>query len=234
MAEADGTAVEAIERLPDEPATEAQLSYARDPGIPIPENPTKEELQNRLSSRLGRDKPATARHKAFADLYGVEYSEFVGKRMLFEMIFSALQEPGREKELASWFAFRVYRELVHGVDSAPITGPGDPIIQEVACELASDDSVMKSIRRYRGTKLIWFGEWTGPDGIVYTGGSNRTAAYRHARDLLGRRLAAVPRPPQTCAQSNPTCDSGGRVPILVYVVVIGMIALLIFLLMRAN
>ena len=97
---------------------------------------------------------------------------------------AALIASGREKELVAWFTYRIYRELVNGDDSAPIEGPDDPIVQDVVSQIRSDEAIVKSIRRYRGRDLIWFGEWTAPDGFVHIGGSNRTAAYKTVSSLL--------------------------------------------------
>jgi hypothetical protein len=111
LAEADGTLVESIERLPEEPATDAQLAYARDLGISFPDGATKHELSDLLSAHLEHDKPADSRHFGFAELYGVSYTQFTGKKSLYRRIFVTLSEPGREQDLAAWFAYRVYRAL---------------------------------------------------------------------------------------------------------------------------
>lgn len=131
--------------------------------------------------------------------------------------------PSREKELLSWFTFRVYRELVGGSDNALISGPNDPIIEEIANGLARDEKIIKSARRYEGRELIWFGEWTSPDGYVHTGGSNRTAAYKQASLLLKER-ARFPEKPQKRSSSsvqqrsrntNATSESKGCLSVVV-------------------
>jgi len=235
MAEADGMVVERIQMLPDEPATEAQLSYAIDLGLSVPDNATKDELRDILSCHLEHDKPASERHKSFAKAYRVHHTRFVGKRFLFSMIFAALQERGRERELVSWFAYRVYRELVHGGTDAHIAGPDDPVIQAVADELVNDEAVLNSIKRYVGSDLIWFGEWTAPDHTVHTGGSNRTIAYKRTSQLLGDKLplhaggASVHvelSPPALCAAVS-TNTPGHRLVIVLLVVVLSFILFLV-------
>ena len=203
MAESNGIIVESVRILPDEPPTEAQLSYAKDLGIIVSNNATKNDVCDMISCRVDHDKPATERHKSFARMYRVEYTEYVGKRKLFNMIFVALQHPSRTIDMVSWFVYRVYRELVHGVDNAPIKGPENPIIKELAQNIASDSSVVKSIRRYEGSELIWFGEWTSPDGLVHTGGSNRTTAYKHVSSLLREKLKLSPQSIRP-SQSSPS------------------------------
>jgi hypothetical protein len=190
LAEADGTSVDAINRVPDEPATERQLSYAKDLGISVPSGATKEEVSDLLDVYLEHDKPADARHIGFAERYGVRYTQYSGKKALYNRIHATLSAPGREKEITAWFVYRVYRELVEGREHVSIDGPEHSVIQDVTAELVQDESVLKSIRRYRGNELIWFGEWTAPDGTVHTGGSNKTIAYKRAAVLLRERIGS--------------------------------------------
>lgn len=187
LAENDGTLVEEVTEIPPEPPTERQINYAKDLGISIPVNVTKDDLSDLISLKVDRDKLATERHKKFGKLYHIEFTDYIGKKALFNRIQSALIAPGREKELLSWFTFRVYRELSGGADNAPIEEPDDPIIEEIAEELVSDEKIINSVRRYNGSELIWFGEWTSPDGYVHTGGSNRTMAYKTVSAMLKQR-----------------------------------------------
>lgn len=193
MAINDGMIVSSITRLPDEPPTEPQLSYARDLGIIAPKNATKDEVSDLISRRVQKDKPASDTHKGFAIKYGVQFTQFIGKKDLFDRIMHTLKVPGREKELISWFIYRVYRELVRGQDDAPIEGPENPLIQKIALELVNDVSVVKSVRRYDGREIIWFGQWTSPEGAVYQGGSNRTIAYKQAVSTLLQHLEPGPK-----------------------------------------
>lgn len=234
MAEADGIVVGRIQMLPDEPATESQLSYARDLGLSIPENATKDELRDMLSCHLEHDKPASERHKLFAKAYRVHHTRFVGKRVLFNMIFATLQARGHERQLVSWFAYRVYRELVHGAADAPIAGPDDPVIQGVTDELVNDTTVLDSIKRYVGSDLIWFGEWTAPDHTVHTGGSNHTIAYKRTSQLLRDKLHLHTRgsslhpdisPPVLCAAAS-TNTPRHTLVILLLVIVLSFILFL--------
>ena len=193
IAESNGIAVESVRIRQDAPPTEAQLSYAKDLGIVVPDDATKSDVSDMISCRVDHDKPATERHKSFARMYNVEYTEYVGKKKLFNMIFTALQHPSRTIDMVSWFVYRVYRELVNGADDAPIKRPENPIIKEIAQNMANDSSVVKSIRRYEGSDLVWFGEWTAPSGLFCTGGSNNTIAYKHASSLLREKLKLSPR-----------------------------------------
>jgi len=184
MALADGTEPKEIELVPPEPPTERQLEFARNVGITVPVGATVDEVSDLLSIYQDRDKPATHRHRSFADYYEVETSKCIGKKKLFRLIFNKLNQPGNEEQLATWFAFRVYREITNASDSATAQHPNDPRIVSIGRQLAKDEKVLKSIRRYDGDDLIWFGEWTAPDDVVYSGGSNRTAAYKAASSAI--------------------------------------------------
>lgn len=187
LADEDGTLVQSIIELPPEPPTDRQIKYAKDLGILIPPNVTFADLSDLISFKQNNDKPATERHKQFARNYNIQTTDYIGKKSLFNMIQSTLSIPGREKELLSWFVFRVYRRLVRGASDAPIQGPDHTIIQEISEQLVVNEKIIQSIRRYEGKELIWFGEWIAPDGSVLTGGSNRTAAYKEAAALLKKK-----------------------------------------------
>lgn len=170
------------------PPTERQLAFADDLGLHIPSDATSEEVSDLISARLEKDKPANERHRSIAGLYGVKFTQFTGKRQLFERIFNAVRRPTHENNLAAWFTYRVYRHLVRGADNVPINGPDDPMIKQIAVQLAADEAALSSIRRYNAQDLLWFGQWTAPDGTLYTGGSKRTASYEKAAALLKERL----------------------------------------------
>lgn len=71
-----------------------------------------------------------------------------------------------------------------------IKDPDAEVIREIARQLVQDEAVVKSIRRYQGRDLVWFGEWTSPDGTVHNGGSNKTIAYKRASSLLREKASA--------------------------------------------
>jgi hypothetical protein len=144
------------------------------------------EAQGRDAADQPRRPPkvATAEHLAFAARFGVQAPVGIVKYQLFDMIWTAVSQPGREVEMISWFVYRVSRELGRGRNFAGIGGPDHPTIVAIAEQLATDDKVVKSARRYRGRDLIWFGVWTTPSGWEASGGSNATIAYKRAAAAL--------------------------------------------------
>lgn len=190
---ADGLSVDAVELLPPEQPTLDQLALASSLGHSMPEGLDREAMSDWIARIQHKDKLATPALRAIAAAYGLELSEHVGKRRLFGRLFVHLNEPGRDRDLAAWFSFRVYRELVKGRYDVAITTPADPAIQAIAAQLVEVPGVMESIRRYSGEDLIWFGQWTGSSGMVNTGGSNRTKAYKEAADRLRPLVASQAR-----------------------------------------
>ncbi|WDT85987.1 hypothetical protein [Alteromonas sp. 009811495] len=209
LAYKDGTEAESITELPPEPPTEMQLEYANGIGLKIPEGVTGAELSSLLTNEEERDKVATERHRKFAERYGVQFTKYTGKKTLFDSIQAHLTETGNERDMLSWFTYRIYRQLVKGKLNVPIESPDDAAIQSIVDELIEDDSIIKSVRRYNGRDLIWFGKWTTPDGYTVQGGSERTMAYKKAEELLKAKLdivkpAATPAPkPNTSTRAKP-------------------------------
>lgn len=168
--------------------TERQLAFANDLGIDVPSNATSDEVSDLISARVDEDLPANERQRSIAVLYGVKFTQFTGKRQLATRILNAVKRPSHDNDLAAWFTYRVYRYLIRGPDDIPIIGPDHPTIKEIAVQLAADQAVLSSVRRYDAQDLRRFGQWTAPDGALCTGGSKRTAAYEKATALLEDKL----------------------------------------------
>jgi hypothetical protein len=181
------SSADSIVQVTSAPPTERQVAYARDLGISVPAGASKEEVSDLLDARLQNDKPAAPHFQAFSKRHGVLFTQYTGKKSLFDRIFARLCRLGREEEMTAWFVFRVYRGLVDGKRDVSIQDPDDEAMLEIARQLVQDEGVAKSIRRYHGRDLVWFGEWTSPDGTVHYGGSNTTIAYKRASSLLRER-----------------------------------------------
>ncbi len=222
--ESEGTLIDTIIQLPPDLPTENQLNYAKDLGIQIPLNATREDVSNLISMAVDGDKPTTERHRQFAKYFGIEVNDYIGKKAMFDLIQYRLTMPGREKELISWFTYRVYRGLVHGLENAPIEGPDDQGIQRIAEQLLNSETVIKSIRRYNGRDLIWFGEYTSPDHCLYYGGSNRTEAYKQVSSMLKDHIMPIHMSPKTINQEmHVSKQSGGCLLLVIFTILISML-----------
>jgi hypothetical protein len=168
--------------------TYRQLRYAQDLGLDPPVDIKRWELSRLMDEAIEKQNPVTYRHRAFADLYGVPHNPEIKKRYLFDNIYNALKEPGRELEMAAWFTFRVYRTMVNGALNTSHDSPDDPVFTDIATQLVAFPGTVKSMKNYDGENLIWFGKYTDPHGDIHEGGSTRTTAYKQAAILLSEKL----------------------------------------------
>jgi len=132
--------------------------------------------------------PANERQRSMATLYGVKFTRFTGRQQLATRILNAVKRPTHENDLAAWFIYRVYRDLIRGTDHITISGPDHPTIKELAIQFVADEAALSSARRYDALDLSRFGQWTAYDGTARIGGSKRTAAYEKAVALLKDKL----------------------------------------------
>ncbi len=188
QAKSDGTVVESITKLPPTPPSEAQINLAQDLNIQIPMNVSMGDLSEMISFVTDKDKLPTDRHLKFADNYGVDYTQYTGKKSLFDRIYHSLLESGDENNIVAWFAFRVYRGLVSGDLNTEPQDPSHPVFQEISKLLSTNEPIIKSMRKYRGRDLIWFGQKTFSSGITVEGGSKRTMAYKTVEKHLIEKL----------------------------------------------
>lgn len=234
MAEADGTAVGGIEELPPEPPTDRQLAYAKNLGIKIPADATKDELSDLISCKVDEDSRASPQLLAIAADYGVETTHYTGQGAVYSRVFSALSSPGREHELAEWFAFNVLKDRSSSRSAALPDSPNESRLASVATKLIADPKVMQSIKRYSESGFLWFGEKTDSEGFVRQGGSNRTAAYKAAAALIDTEFG-LKNPAAASSKSSTRPTAPGKVtpaeqksgPSITTIVIIVIVVLII-------
>jgi hypothetical protein len=167
---------------------------------------------------------ADAALKELADRYGVFYSSHTSAQRLFRRILMALRVDGREVELCSWFAYRVYCTLARrSAGTTALHGPFAPAIRQVGVKLASRQTIVESIRRCSDdADFIRFSARTASDRRSPIAESGLNAAYRNAAALLRPVIRAEQRvkPPATATgharhdaerhAHSETSRSGGR------------------------
>ena len=122
--------------------------------------------------------------------YGVSYTSFIGKKDLFARIHQHLSDEGRDRDLIAWFIFRVYRSVImKGEAGGKIDSPSNQLVSNIVDEIY-DEKVIKSIRRYQGEDLSWFGEWHDPSGMHHEGGSKNTIAFKAVYKVLKHKFGA--------------------------------------------
>jgi len=119
-------------------------------------------------------------HREQARLLGVELPDDIAKKAGFESVFDVLRQPGRELNLCQWFVWRVYRHLDSNHSVLVLNSTVCEEITDIANLMIADVKLIKSVKRYEGGDLRWFGDWTAPSGHIAKGGSKQTLAFKSA------------------------------------------------------
>ncbi len=119
----------------------------------------------------------------FDPIFNIQHTRYTGRDMLYGRIQGHLSQPGREKELVAWFAYWVYRRLINYRETE--IEIDDYRIFEVSDELANDQRVLKSIRRYEGIDFAGEREF-----------STQTIAYQEVSERI-RDKFGIPKPDTT-------------------------------------
>lgn len=173
-----------IEEIAPDPATEAQLNYAKDLGLSIPHNPTKIDMISILKKKLEFDSDAGKDLKDYANYCKLFFSEYIGKKELYNLIFWSLQ--GDDK--IAFFIFSVYRWVTDDRRGNLAIHPYRSLFYEFAAIRSNDVRFLNSMNAYSGEDIRFFGKVVLPDGNVTYGGSTNTIAYKESCSFIGERL----------------------------------------------
>lgn len=152
--ERQGVTVEAVERIPSAPASDAQLAYAQKLGIEIPEGATLEQMTYLISQAV--DAPASPWLIARARALGADINSerFASHVYISGRLISAIggrESPAYQQEIATWFLFSVLRHR----RKASWQSPGDAdvpfeVVYAMAGALVQDAAAVKSLQRDYG------------------------------------------------------------------------------------
>lgn len=171
--------IESIEVVPFEPPTERQIEYATDLGISIPEDACKWDVSTLIDRVVEKDGEPREELVEFATNHRLFFSKYIGKNALYNLIFRELPDIDR----VAFFIFCVYRHISDDRHANLDTHPFRDRFYEFAKEHVKDERFMKSMNRYQGVDLKFFGELT-VNGWVHSGGSVNTIAFKTARQFL--------------------------------------------------
>jgi len=218
-AEADGTVVESVTDLgpePFSPPSDAQLKYAADLGIWVPDGSSSKDVSLLISKALA----APERELALARELGLDPPEHITSDDLRGFIANRL---GLE-DLTRWFLYLVFIRRASKRASKNVKSPNDPALRALAAELKDDRKFSNSLSN-NSFDL---------DGIE----PNQTYAYKAAVDALSPLLMistssskGAGRKRQSKPGSAAKSESGsgktgkGQVPLSWYVVAAILLAL---------
>jgi hypothetical protein len=176
-----------IAEIPYNLPTERQIEFARDLKITIPRDASKEDVSALISKKLEYDTDPNPGLYEFADNRGFVFSKYIGKKSLYNLVFSNLETLDK----IAFFAFSLYRFLSDDRHANLDTSPYREDFFAFANKNISNTSFVNSMNKYEGNDLRFFGKLTIKDNNSITethGGSVNTIAYKTTADFLQERF----------------------------------------------
>ncbi len=174
-----GEPFEITEAPPDPPSVE-QIQYAASLGAQIPKDASRQDLSAIIQKKLDNDREPSRDLIDYANHYGFIFSEYIGKQALYDVVFSNLNTLDK----SAFFVFSIYRWLTDDRRGNLETHPDKQKFYDFAVQLEGSEQMLKSIARYEGNQLRFFGRLIMPDGDELQGGSVNTLAYKAASSYL--------------------------------------------------
>jgi len=172
--------IDSVEIVPFDPPTERQLEYAKSLSIKIPEKACKTDVSALINRAVNKDGEPNEGLIEFATNKRIFFSKYIGKTALYNLVFYELPDLDR----VAFFVFSIYRYISDDRHANLDTHPYHEKFYEFAESVVKDERFMKSMKKYSGADLKFFGELTTSDGWTHTGGSVNTIAFKTAREFL--------------------------------------------------
>lgn len=168
-----------VEEFFDEP-TSRQLDYARDLKIKIPQHASIRDVAALIDRAVNHDSDPNPGLIEFAKNRRILFSQYIGKKALYNRVFYELSE----RDKIAFFAFCVYRHVSDDRHANLDTHPKRQLFYDFAAEKEKDERFTKSMSKYSGEDIRFFGTIKFPDGGEAYGGSISTIAYKTCVDFL--------------------------------------------------
>lgn len=178
--------------LPDDPATENQISYLQSLGYPSTSGLTKQEASSIIDNILKKRQPADANVFRLASDNKVETTPFDSKNTIYWKIFQH-QMSKSDYDLACWYVFRVYRSCINKSEPGGIYEIYHPIFTEISHSILSHPPLLASLKRNASNSkngFRWFGSFTA-DGYQIQGESTRTQLYLYTINELKQKFPTI-------------------------------------------
>lgn len=190
LAEKDGTNVETILVESPSPATERQISYAKDLNLIFPPDINIDEMGHLISKKVEEDKDSPQWLQEHAlNLYpeenGLAITKYIGLTKLIGFLIYKFTEEGNFVELMKLLIYSIINNETKSNWRVPfINLANHNDVQSLAETLINDNQVITSVKRYNSRDFISFGEYTDKEGYINNGGSKRTNAYQITKKIL--------------------------------------------------
>lgn len=169
-----------INIIPFDEPTENQLQYATNLDIAIPLGATKEDVSALISKHVDEDGTPNEGLYEFATAHRVLASKYIGKTALYNRVFNSLSD----SERIAFFIFSIYRFISDDRHANLDTHHAKELFYQFARSKEHDEQFLRSMNKYSGNDLKYFGNLTMPSGWSVTGGSVDTIAFKNAREFL--------------------------------------------------
>ncbi len=174
-----GEIIEVIqfERLP----TENQIRYANDLHIKITEGLTIDDVSALIDKKVNNDLDPKAGLIDFANERKLGFSKYIGEMSLYNLLFDCLD--GVDK--IAFFTLSIYKWVADDNQTNLNKHVHKNKFYQFATALKDDEQFLKSMNKYSGQDLLYFGDMTQGNGVIVANGYSRnTIAYKKVAEYL--------------------------------------------------
>ncbi|MCE7044129.1 hypothetical protein [Dyadobacter sp. CY312] len=177
-----------VTELIDDPS-ERQMSYATDLGLTIPARASMQDVAAMIDFKKDNDSNPDSGLLEFAYQERLYVSKYIGEKALYDFIFESVDLPIK----IAFFIFSVHRNHHKGENYNLNEHPHKDHFMDFATQKIHDVQFKKSMNRYSGNELQYFGESNQADYEYVHRGSKATIAYKAAYDFLkSKELVKLP------------------------------------------
>jgi hypothetical protein len=176
-----------IKEVFNEP-TDKQLEYAKSLKIKIPNHASLEDMSALISRAVeGDNSDPNPELIEYAVDKGFFFSKYVGKKALYNLLFYSLSL----RDKIAFFCFSVYRHLSDDRAGNLDNHQCKDLFYNFAESQINNDKFIKSLEKYTGEDIRFFGTLKFSDGGKATGGSMNTIAYRTCSEFLTEKMQLI-------------------------------------------
>lgn len=203
-AEYEGIVIHSIipEKPDTRPPSEAQLDFAHDLQIAVPEGASCRDVSELISGVV--DKPVDEFHVEMARTLGIKIPGWMTTEEFLEALGIKFNTPGREEALAAWFVFHSCRFLLLQAGREFELTPESEEVRGIARILLQDESLLVSMRKLANVNLD---TKTASDGTYYYAVDGRNPCFREARKLIRATFDLTEDQPSRPRTSTPSTMS---------------------------
>ena len=166
------------------PPTDRQVEACIEHNTQIPDDVCQYDLSAIISKEVDYDTNPNPELVHFATAKGLKFSYYIGKKALYNYIWDSLQ--GEDK--IAFFAFAIYRFVSDDRQANLDKSQHRDVFYQFAKTKLEDVSFIRSMEKYKGENLRYFGK-ISVDGIQMTGGSKNTIAYKDTIAYLKEKIS---------------------------------------------